>query len=222
MKKYISTGLIILLPIALTLYLVFWLFDILTDPFIGVTEKMIVAYEQAKGVDLRNHEVLVAVISRIFIFIVLIFFIFVLGFVGRKFFFKQLVGLSQKILKKIPVIKTIYSITSDVTSALLKQGEPTFKGTVLIPFPYKETYTLGLVTGEVPPGLRKVLKEVELSVFIPTAPHPISGYILMAPRSQMVPVDVTTEEAFRFLLSCGVAPLEEKKYEGPVDTRGEL
>ncbi len=210
MKKYLATGLIILLPIGLTLYLVLWLFDLLTQPFVGIVERFILAYESVRGINLAHHEMLVTLLSRVIVLVVLLIVIFLLGLLGRRLFFNQMVSLSQNIFTKIPIIKTIYGLTSEVTKAFLKPDQRTFKETVLIPFPNNDTHALGLVTGEAPAALRKVIGDAELSVFVPTAPHPISGYILIAPRKQLIPVDITTEETFRFLLSCGVAVPEEK------------
>ncbi len=210
MKKDLTAGLIILLPIVLTIFIVVWLFDFMTEPFVGIVEKLILAYEKSQGIDISHHDIFVTVISRIIVLVALFLLILVLGFVARKFFFHHLIAFSKKIFNKIPFIKTIYTLTYEVTHALLKEGQSTFKETVLIPFPHKETHALGLVTGEAPPALRKLIKDAELAVFIPTSPHPISGYVLLAPRDQLITVDITTEEVFRFLISCGVTPIEEK------------
>lgn len=213
MKKDLVAGLIILLPIVLTIIIVVWLFDFMTEPFIGIVEKGVLAFETSQGLDLSHHETLVAVISRIIILIALFILIYVLGFIARKFFFHRFIEFSKKIFDKIPFIKTIYNLAHEVTHAVFKEGEKTFKQTVLIPFPHKETHALGLVTGEIPPALRKLVKEAEVAVFVPTSPHPISGYVLLAPRDQLIGVDVTTEEVFRFLISCGVTPLDGKNKE---------
>ena len=136
MKKDLTAGLIILLPIVLTIVVVVWLFDLMTEPFMGIIEKLIVAYEKSEGIDISNHDVLVAVISRMVILIVLFLLIWALGFIARKFFFHHFIAFSKRIFTKIPFIKTVYTLTYEVTHALLKEGEKTFKQTVLIPFPF--------------------------------------------------------------------------------------
>lgn len=211
MKKYLTTGIIILLPITLTVVVIIWLFKLLTGPFFGVIENIFIAYETSHGIDLQHHELLVSVISRITVLLLLFFLILLLGFIGCRFFLKHMLAFSQKLFTKIPVIKTVYNITYEVTHALLKQEERTFKETVLIPFPYEGTHTLGLITGEIPSDLRRVMKDTEVTVFVPTAPHPVSGYVLFAPRSQLVSVDISTEDVFRFLISCGIVVPKEKK-----------
>lgn len=217
MKKHFLTGLIILLPIALTIVIAIWLFDLLTDPFVGIVEHIIVNFEAKRGVDLKHHETLVLVISRLIVAFVLCLLILVLGFFGRRFFMHEFVRLSQKIFTRIPIIKTIYTISHDVTKSLFAEGKTTFKKTVLIPFPKVDTYALGLVTGEPPEAVRKAMgNEVNLSVFVPTSPHPISGYILISSQKELRDVAMSSEDVFRYLISCGLAlPNEGKKEETP-------
>lgn len=205
MKKYFITGLIILLPITLTIVIAIWLFDLLTDPFVGMVESIIVSYEESHGVDVRHHETLVLVFSRIIVAIVLCFVIFFLGFFGRRFFMHTLLRWSNKVFARIPIIKTIYTISHDVTKSLLAEGK-TFKKTVLIPFPRPDTHALGLVAGEPPAAIKNALKgNVDLVVFVPTSPHPISGYILISSKKELIDVEMTTEEVFSYLISCGLA-----------------
>jgi uncharacterized membrane protein len=204
MKKHFLTGLIILLPIALTIVIAIWLFDLLTQPFVGIVENLLVSFEEARGIDIRNHEVLVIVVSRIIVVIVLCVLIFFLGFFGRRFFFSSLLRWSEKLFIKIPIIKTIYTISHDVTKSLFAGGENTFKKTVLIPFPKPETHALGLVIGEPPAAIKKIAQSLNLAVFVPTSPHPISGYILMSSQKELIDVDLTTEETFRYLIACGL------------------
>jgi uncharacterized membrane protein len=199
MKKAFATGLVILLPIAITAYIVMWIVDFFTEPFTHFVKQIFISYSGGRG-----HELLIAFISRVVILIILAFLILLLGLLARRFFFNRLLALSERIFAKIPVVKTIYNILSEATKAMLKPGEKAFKETVLIPFPNKDTHALGFVTGQVPEGLNKVLGENNLSVFVPTAPHPISGYLLFAPPRELIKVPITTEETFTFLISCGM------------------
>lgn len=218
MKKYFLTGLIILLPITLTIVIAIWLFDLLTDPFVGIVEQIIVNFEADRGVDLKHHETLVLVLSRLIVACIFCLLVLILGFFGRRFFMRSILRWSQKILEKIPIIKTIYTISHDVTKSLFTEGKTTFKKTVMIPFPKEDTYALGLVTGEPPEAVKKAMgKEVNMSVFIPTSPHPISGYILISSQKELVDVAMSSEEVFRYLISCGlVLPNEAKKEEAPL------
>lgn len=216
MKKYFITGLIILLPIALTLVIAIWLFDLLTDPFVGIVEHIIISYEKQRGIDIRNHATLVLVISRITVVIFLCVFIFILGFFGQRLFIHSLIRWSQGLFARIPIIKTIYTISHDVTKSVFTEGKTTFKKTVLIPFPKPETHALGLVTGEPPPAVKQALgNKGELAIFVPTSPHPISGYILISSPKELLDVAMSSEDVFRYLISCGLAYPEQKKSVSP-------
>lgn len=217
MKKYFITGLIILLPFALTIVIAIWLFDLLTDPFVGIVEHFFIVFEKHHGIDISQHAASILVLSRIIVAIVLCLLILLLGFFGQRFFMVTLMRWWQKIFTKIPVLKTIYTISHDVTKSIFTEGKTLFQKTVLIPFPKESTRALGLVTGEPPASIKKALgKEVDLVVFVPTSPHPVSGYILIASQKELLDVAMSSEDVFRYLISCGLAnPEEQKKAEPP-------
>jgi uncharacterized membrane protein len=209
MKKYLLTGFATLLPIALTLMIIIWLIDFFTTPFVGIVEYFLRSYEESHGLSFLHHDTIVIIISRLIILAFLFFFTLLLGFFGRKITLR----FTSMLFARIPFINSVYRISKDVTKAVFSQKEKTFKETVLVPFPKENTHALGLVTGEIPPILKEKIQSADLAVFVPTAPHPLSGYILMTPRKEALPVDLTTEEVFKFLLSCGVTYTKELKDE---------
>ncbi|MGE5196799.1 MAG: DUF502 domain-containing protein [Anaerolineae bacterium] len=203
MKKYLATGVIILLPLALTMIIIFWFFDLLTEPFIGLVEALLAPYRKASRVSLLQYDAILLFASRLIALALLFIIIFLLGFITHKFFSKSIERLTSRMFLRIPFIKTIYSLSRDVTKSLFSSNGKTFKQTVLVPFPSKETHAVGFVTGDLPETLKKVMTEAEVSVFVPTSPHPISGFVLLSPKRQLLDIQMTTEEAFGFLLSCG-------------------
>ncbi len=204
MKKYLSAGFITLLPIALTLWIVSYLFDLFTAPLSGVIEMAIISYEKSHGLSLMHHETWVTFLSRTTALVLMFLIILLLGFLGRKFFFGTLLGITNKIASRIPFIGTIYRLTKDITKVMFSTDQKTFKQTVLIPFPTEKTHTVAFITGDVPEMLKKAIPDVELTVFVPTAPHPISGYVLLVPKKGVYEVDISVEDTFKFLVSCGV------------------
>jgi uncharacterized membrane protein len=207
MKKYLLTGLIILLPIALTLMIVHYLFNLLTTPFVHPVERLLLAYETIAHLKLMHYDALVLFISRVIALLLLFCLILVLGYLGRKLFFDSLLQWSNRIFLRIPIVKTIYKVSKDVTKAFFSPGGKTFKQTVLVPFPHPETRALGFVTGDIPSIFKTALKDAaDTVVFVPTAPHPLSGFILMTSQNKLTTVDISTEEAFKFIVSCGVIP----------------
>ncbi len=203
MKKYLSAGFIMLLPIALTVWIVKYLFDLFTAPLYNIVEELVIRYEEAQGLSLLHHTTLVTFTSRIIAFILTFLLILGLGFLARKFFFKKLVVWFNVLLHKIPFVNTIYRLTKDITKAMLSGDQKMFKQTVIVPFPSENLHALGFVTGVTPTEIRRYIPEATTTVFIPTAPHPISGYLLFSSEEALASVKISTEDTLKFLLSMG-------------------
>jgi uncharacterized membrane protein len=203
MKKTLLTGFIALLPLALTLIIINWLFNFLTTPLAGLMESVIITYENYLNLSPEKHAALVLFLSRVLALILLFVLILLLGICGRKFLGKFLLKIPEKLFSRIPLVGTIFRLTRDITKAVFSEDTKTFQKTILLPFPNPDTQAIGFITGEIPPALKEKLPGLDLVVFVPTAPHPISGFILFAPKHLATPVDIEVEEAFKFLISCG-------------------
>jgi uncharacterized membrane protein len=204
MKKYFFTGFIALLPLALTYMIAAWLFNFFAAPLEALTESLLSAYGKKLGISLEHHETLELFLSRLLALILLFLLILFLGFCGQKFLGKIFMKIPERLFSRIPVIRAIFRISNDVTKAIFSDTKKTFKETVLLPFPHDQALAIGFVTGETPSILKEGAKDAELAIFVPTAPHPMSGYVLLVPRKIVRPVDVSVEDAFKFLISCGV------------------
>ncbi|MBS0604076.1 MAG: DUF502 domain-containing protein [Verrucomicrobia bacterium] len=205
MKKYFFTGFITLLPLALTFIIVNWLFNLFAAPLAGITEAIILSYEKNLGLSLEHHDTLVLFVSRVIALILLFFLILFLGFCGQKFLINVFMKIPERLFSHIPIVGTVFRLSKDITKAVFSDNKKTFKETVLLPFPHDEALTIGFVTGDTPPSLKDGGKPfTDLVIFVPTAPHPMSGYVLLAPKKIVKPVDVSVEDAFKFLISCGV------------------
>lgn len=218
MKKYFLTGFVSLLPLALTLMIGLWLFNLFTAPIAGLMEYLVEAYESSRGLSIERHALLLTLVSRLVGFIILLCFIFLIGFCGQKFLAKTLQKTPEKIFSRIPLVRTIFRLSSEVTKAVFSDTKKTFQETVLVPFPHENALAVGFVTGETPPALKETPFLTDFAIFVPTAPHPMSGFILLSPKKDMHHVDVSVEDAFKFLISCGVihpgeaVPSEEKNH----------
>ena len=129
MKKYFFTGLAILAPIALTLMIVIYLFDLLSTPFTGIIEEVLRTFGGTTPQGIFRHEGIVLFLSRLTALAILFFLILLLGYLGRKFFFNTLIRLTNAIFLKTPFIKRVYKISKDVTRAFLTQTDKIFKST---------------------------------------------------------------------------------------------
>lgn len=218
MKKYFFTGFAALLPLALTIIIVNWLFNLFTAPLAGITEFFLLTYEKQLGLSLEHHETMVLFLSRVIALILLVVLIFVLGFCGQKFLKNIFLKIPEKLFGRIPLVRFIFRLSRDITKSVFADNKKTFRETVLLPFPHENALTIGFVTGDTPFILKGEDKpKTDLAVFVATAPHPMSGYVLFVPKEITHSVDVSVEDAFKFLISCGVilpgekTPSEEQK-----------
>lgn len=191
MKKYFATGLVILLPIALTFWIVSFIISVLTDPFLGLSEIMLTT------VGVHSHEVLVYG-GKLLALIFLLALIVGIGAIGRYFFFKYLIIISDAILHRIPLISAVYKTSQEFIQTLFNTSNQSFKQVVLVPYPHANAWTIGLITRD------DFEIDGKVAVFVPTTPNPTSGFLLMYHREQLTMLDMKAEEALRYILSCGM------------------
>lgn len=200
MKKYFFTGFITLLPLALTFLVANWLFGLFAAPLVGITKMIVLKL----GLSLEHHQALVLFLSRVLALIFLFVLILFLGFCGQKFLINIFMKIPERLFAHIPLVRSIFRLSKDITKAVFSDTKKTFRETVLLPFPHDEALAVGFVTGDTPDSLKNAeLPQTDLVIFVPTAPHPMSGYVLLVPKKIARSVDVSVEDAFKFLISCG-------------------
>lgn len=210
MKKNFLTGLVILVPIALTILIVLLIVDLLTQPFMGFMEQILKNTSLFdKSLPLFNSDYALRVWSRIFILVGLVVTIFLLGIFARWFIFKMLVNLGDKIIHRIPIINKLYKTLKEVTQVIFSTDSNTFKQVVLVPFPNKNTFCLGLLSRESPNVYTESTKKELIAIFIPTTPNPTTGYLLQYPKEDIKHINMTVEEALKFIVSCGMVSSSE-------------
>ncbi|MCF7851716.1 MAG: DUF502 domain-containing protein [Simkaniaceae bacterium] len=210
MKKYILTGLIIFLPAVITLWIIHFFFNLLTIPFVGLIQEILDGY----GIVSVLHPWIVFG-CRILVLFLIFGLILVLGFVAQRLFFRWFVNLMHKVFLKIPIVKTLYKILVELTKSLFSPGTKPFKKTVMMDFPYKDARALGFITNDVPQSIDKGGQNIQTedlkAVFLPTAPHPISGFLLITDNKNLKEVDISVEDVFKILVSCGAYHPHENK-----------
>ena len=210
MKKHLLTGFVILLPLALTLIIISFLFDFFTRPFVPWVAALLIQIEAVLHLSLS--EGLVLFISRVLALILLCAFIFLLGFLAHWFFLTKLLQLGQLLLSRIPFINTVYKVSRDIFSALFSNdGKKAFKHPVIFPFPCPPSQAIGFQAGEVAEECQRKVDTPLTSIFMPTSPHPISGFLFLVPTKDVRPIQMTNEEAVKFLVSCGIIHPDAEK-----------
>lgn len=205
LKTYLLTGLLVLLPIAVT----FWVLDLV----LGLMDRTLTLLpdawqpEQLFGFHIPG---LGAVLS--------LGLIFAVGLSVRNFIGQTLVNSWEALLRRIPVIGALYSSVKQVSDTLLASDGHAFRRSVLIQYPRKGLYTLAFLTGTPSKIISKHLPDSEqenyISVYVPTTPNPTSGFLLLLPRSEVVELELSVESALKYIVSMGVvapAPILAKE-----------
>ena len=184
-------GIVVLIPIGITLYLTLFL--------IRISGKVI-----PKEINPNNY--LPFDIPGIEILIALVIITFIgwlsLSFLGKKFF-----ELFNNVLKKIPILRTIYSAIGQMTESLTKSDNKQ-KSVVLLEYPRKGVWAVGFATKENQGIIKNEIKEDIINVFVPTTPNPTSGFLLMVPKKDLIYLDVTFEQASKFIVSAGTTNID--------------
>lgn len=205
MKKYFITGLVILLPLTLTLVVVAFVFNFLTEPFLGISKAILDYYGLLDtGFLFLSAQQLQTAISQVMILLVLFFFTVLLGLVARWFFFHYVLGFWESLINRIPFVSVIYTTCKDVIKTIFGSKNNAFKQVVMVQFPNPETRTIGLVTREGLPGVENSIGDDLLVVFVPTTPNPTSGFLTIVKKADVVNLDMSVEDAFKYIISCGV------------------
>jgi len=205
MKKYFVTGLVILLPLALTIAIVFWVFNLLTEPFVDAMKVIFTHYDLLQnGFLFLKASQIQQILSKIIILILLFSFTVFLGVLTRLFFFSYLMNTWNYLIDRIPLIRSIYKTCQDVINTIFTSNNNSFKQVVMVPFPNANTFAIGLVTRDDLPSFKEGDDRRNIAVFVPTTPNPTSGFLVIFKEDDLIYLDMPIESAFKYIISCGV------------------
>ena len=179
-------GIVVLIPIGITLYLTLFI--------IRISGNIV-----PKEINPNNY--LPFNIPGLEIFIAL-FVITLIGWLSLSFIGKKFFEIFNNVLKKIPILRTIYSAIGQMTESFTKSNDKQ-KSVVLLEYPRKGIWAVGFATKENKGIIKDKIKEEVINVFLPTTPNPTSGFLLMVPRKDLIYLDVTFEQASKFIVSAG-------------------
>ena len=190
LRNNFIAGIVVLIPIGITLYLTLF--------FVRVSGNII-----PKEINPNNY--LPFNIPGVEIFIALIF-ITLIGWISLSFLGKKFFELFNNILKRIPILRTIYSAIGQMTESFTKTDNKQ-KSVVLLEYPRKGIWAVGFATKENQGIIKDKVKEEIINVFVPTTPNPTSGFLLMVPKKDLIYLDVSFEQASKFIVSAGTTNL---------------
>ena len=196
-KKNFITGLLVLIPLALTAWVLFSLVEFLDRAIVLLPEHL--RPEYFFGSNIFGFGLILTVIV-----------IFVIGVIANNFFGRKLIQIYEAIFNRVPFVKSIYSSIKQVSDTLLTSSGKAFSKAVLIEFPLAGTYTFAFVTGEPDEALTKSLRGKYVNVYVPTTPNPTSGYTLIVPKNKVVELDISVDQVLKYVISMGVTPPKKK------------
>ncbi|MDP8228569.1 MAG: DUF502 domain-containing protein [Candidatus Electryoneaceae bacterium] len=197
--RYLLTGALALGPIGITLFLLwksFLFLDKILAPFINVILRKSFGIQSIPGLGL----------------LVLLIVLIITGYSARRVGGKWMLSQSKQLLSRIPLVNRIYQAVEQISSAIFSGQREVFKKAVLIEYPRKGVYSIGIMTADTTGLIQDCLPEDSLSVFIPTTPNPTSGFLLFIPKREIIELDISVENALKMIISAGtVDPAERWK-----------
>ncbi len=140
--------------------------------------------------------------------ILVLVLIFLIGLLVKNYIGGRIVEFGEKIVYQIPLVRPLYMAVKQLLVAVFSQSYTGFKRVVLIQYPRKGIYALGFVTGVASGEVQELTNEVVLNVFLPTTPNPTSGFYLLIPEKDVMPLQMSVEEAFKLVISGGLVTPE--------------
>ena len=191
MKRYLIAGLLVWVPLGITIWVLHALVSALDQTLLLIPESA--RPEALIGFHIPGLGVLLS-------FAILL----LTGIVAANFFGARLILLWEAVLGRIPVVKSIYSSVKQVSDTLLSDTGNAFRKALLVEYPYPGSWTIAFQTGFPAVAVAGELPGEHVSVYVPTTPNPTSGFFLMLPRSRVHELDMTVDEALKYIISMGV------------------
>ena len=199
LRAYLFTGILVTAPVAITFYVAFEIIK-----WMNTLVNKLLPPELVVG----DHTPF-TIPGLGFVVLIIIFMLigmFTSGFVGRFF-----VRLGEWIVYKMPVISSIYSLLKQIFETFLSNNKQSFNKVVLLEYPRKGIWILGLVSGDTKGEVKKKLEDKMINVFIPTTPNPTSGFLIFVPEKDLTYLKMSVEDGIKFIISCGIVDPEEIK-----------
>ena len=187
-RNYFLTGVFVLIPIGITLYLTLFLISILSNILPReINPNYYLPY------NIPGLEIIISIIL-----------ITIIGWLSLSFIGKKILNFFNNILKKIPILRTIYSAISQMTETFTKKDSGS-KSVVLIEYPRRGAWAVGFATKENKGEISNKTKTNLINVFVPTTPNPTSGFLIMFPKDEIIYLDMSFEDASKFIVSAGIS-----------------
>ena len=193
MKKYFITGLLIWIPLVITIWVLKLVVDVLDQSLLLLPVGW--QTENWLGIHIPGLGTLLTLLI-----------IFVTGVFATNFFGAQLVELWHEILHRIPVVNSIYSSVKQISDTLFSSSGQAFRKALLVQWPSPGMWTIGFLTGTPGGGVAEHLPPDCLAVYVPTTPNPTGGYFIIVERRHVIELEMSVDQALKYIISMGVVP----------------
>jgi uncharacterized membrane protein len=191
-RVYFFAGILVILPLGVTLYLITTLLKVLDQ---------IVAVIPAPFHPETYLRVRIPGFGLVLSFILVV----LTGMLVKNYMGQRVVDFGEYLVSKIPLVRPVYGAIKQITTGVFGEPHGAFKRTVIVEFPRQGVYALGFVTGPAAEEIEGKVAKKLVSIFIPTTPNPTSGFYLMVPEKETIPLSMSVEDAFKLLISVGIA-----------------
>jgi uncharacterized membrane protein len=193
LKKYLITGLLIWIPLVITLWVLKVIVEVLDQSLLLLPEAL--RTENWLGVHIPGLGAILTIVIVLFT-----------GIFATNFFGAQLVEIWHDILHRIPVVNSIYSSVKQISDTLFSSSGQAFRKALLVQWPRENMWTIAFLTGTPGAGVARHLPEDCIAVYVPTTPNPTGGYFVIVPRKDVIELDMSVDQALKYVISMGVVP----------------
>ncbi len=198
LKNYFLTGLLVILPIFITVYIILSLIRAMDA---------ILKYIPAEYLPETYLQIHIPGLGLILVVIL----VFVVGLLTRNFIGRKIVHLGENIVDRIPLVRVLYTGVKQLLEPLFLQKTNAFKKVALIEYPRRGVHVIGFVTGESKGEVQNKTSKNMMNVFVPTTPNPTSGFYILIPEDEVVYLNMSVEDAFKLIISGGIVSPPEKR-----------
>jgi uncharacterized membrane protein len=198
-RKHLITGLLVWMPLAITIWVLLWVLGLMDGLFSWMLSlsQAVLPEAMREGIEtLRRVPGLGVVVLLLVLWLT---GLFVANMFGQWFLHRW-----DRLLHKIPIVKSIYSSVKQVSDTLFSSSGNAFREAVMVQYPRAGSWTIAFVTGTPSGEVAAHLASPHVSVYVPTTPNPTSGFFLMMPRAEVVPLKMSVDEALKYIISMGV------------------
>jgi uncharacterized membrane protein len=198
-KKYILTGLLVWLPLTITIWVMMQVLGVLDGVFAGLIIAAQTVLPESLRPGLQYLRTIPGLSAIVMVSVLLLTGLAVTNFAGQ-----WIVNQSNRMFSNIPIVKSIYSSVKQVSDTLFSSSGQAFRHAVLVQYPRPGSWTIGFVTGKPGGEVADHLSHDHITLYVPTTPNPTSGFMLIVPRSDVVELQMSVDEALKYIISMGV------------------